>query len=139
MKLLALTLAGMLLLGNAPVNYSEKDLDCITRIVYNESNGQPDKGRQAVALVVINRSKKSEESFCETAHKPGQFDRRAFTRTIPVNKYNETRDTILPVIIGDIIDFTRGAISFHNIHVTPHWPSLVRVFTIGQQVFYRSR
>ena len=64
---------GLLLVLLFTFVFSYTDLEALTRVVYCEARGEPDKGKLAVAYTVINRTKKSGKSVAYEATKPSQF------------------------------------------------------------------
>lgn len=58
------------------LSYTQEDVECLTRVVYNEARGETAIGQVAVAMVVINRTKSSRfttNSICSTSKAPKQF------------------------------------------------------------------
>lgn len=56
--------------------FSEREIGCLTRVVYNESRNQPRIGQRAVAAVVINRALSPRwraDNLCKIAQQPAQF------------------------------------------------------------------
>ncbi|MBU6231645.1 cell wall hydrolase [Patescibacteria group bacterium] len=46
---------------------------CLLSVVYGEARGEPEEGKQAVASVVLNRSRDSGKTICEVTKEKGQF------------------------------------------------------------------
>lgn len=60
----------------ASPDFSEREIGCLTRVVYNESRNQPIAGQRAVAAVVINRSLSARwqaTNLCSIAKAKRQF------------------------------------------------------------------
>jgi RHS repeat-associated protein len=52
---------------------SNDDLLALVRVVYNETRGEPDGAKMAIAFVLLNRSNSSGNSIKDEAQKPAQF------------------------------------------------------------------
>ena len=64
---------GLLLVLLFTFVFSYTDLEALTRVVYCEARGEPDKGKLAVAYTVVNRCAKSGKSVAYEATKKYQF------------------------------------------------------------------
>jgi len=56
--------------------FSEREIECLTRVVYNESRNQAELGQRLVAATVINRSldaRWKSHDLCTIATQPRQF------------------------------------------------------------------
>src|SRR5262245_54546256 len=124
------------------------ELDCLAKTIYFEARGESEKGQRAVAAVVLNRVRSSRfpDTICDVVHQGGtasrdcQFswwcdglsdkpkDRKAWERAVAI-----ARD-----VINGAPDPTKGALYFHETHVSPSWRTqLRRVATIGSHIYYR--
>lgn len=73
--LISLCAIGILIPRDSQAERYHQALECLTRIVYNESRGEPEKGQMAVAFVVENRINSEEfpDKYCEVIKQSGQF------------------------------------------------------------------
>lgn len=98
---------------NAPVGYTDTDLELLARLIYAESRGEPYDGKVAVGAVVLNRVKsgKFPHSIREVIYAPGQF-------TCVVNgQINLTPDASAFQAARDALegrDPSKGALYFYN-------------------------
>ncbi|MBV9842410.1 MAG: cell wall hydrolase [Sphingomonadaceae bacterium] len=97
------------------------DLDTLVRTVYGEARGEPPEGQQAVASVVLNRSRSSGQPVSSVVTAPGQFEawdtpstRNAMVALDPSSAaYQSIRANILPIVTGAAPDPTGGADHFY--------------------------
>jgi spore germination cell wall hydrolase CwlJ-like protein len=122
---------------------SERDLACVAEAVYYEARGEPDRGRAAVAYVVLNRAESGEfpETPCAVVAEGCQFSYRCDGRPEAL-AVRADRDaafvTAKAVLTGAVADPTSGALFFHASRIRPGWfETRARVGKIGNHVFYR--
>ena len=95
-------------------------LDALTRVVYGEARGESEKGKIAVAWVVINRTKKSGESIEFEAKKKNQFCcYSGEMREIEAKK--ECEKIADDAINARSVDPTNGATFFYSGQNVPCW------------------
>ena len=96
------------------------DLDALTRVVYGEARGEKDKGKRAVAWVVINRSNISGKSIEYEATKKGQFCCYRGEMTEEESK-EKCEEIAQDAIDGNSSDPTDGATHFYSGNEIPDW------------------
>ncbi len=134
--------------------YREQSIDVLARTIYGEARGEPVRGKEAVAAVVVNRVRRARlrngywwghdiKSVCQ---KPWQFS--CWNESDPnrdklcaVTSANSVFKTCLRVarraVAGTLKDPTAGATHYHALGIEPPWarghePSA----TIGRHKFY---
>ncbi len=128
------------------IPYTEEDLDCITKIVYNEAGNQSLTGKRAVAFVVVNRVKSKQfkpKTVCDVinqrAYGSCQFSCGQYRHKIPPHKYTEVRGAALDALEERVPDITYGATFYKTIWSRVSWRNLIHVVTIGAHAFYKGR
>lgn len=116
---------------------SNAQVRCLATAIYHEANAEPNKGKEAVAHVVLNRrnSSKFPSSVCGVVSQPGQFSWYGKKAT----KYSpETLKIATRMYYRRGYDFTKGATFFHNPSVKPAWTKrMIHVGRIGNHHFYK--
>ena len=120
-----------------PEELSFKDISCLASAIYHESRGESNKGKVAVAQVVINRSKSKyyPNTICGVVFQPKQF----------TGLKKEVFDHISlfiakDVLVGKIKSKFPSATHFHTIHVSPKWRksnNIIRLGSVGNHIFYQ--
>lgn len=138
-----------------PIDYTAKDLRCLTQAIYYESNNQPSLGKEAVATVIVNRfySGKYPKSICRIVYQSTIKDEKkicqfSFT-CYPIKKPNykgwvEAEEIAKRVLQNRynhvILRELNKALYFHADYVKPTWSqNKVFVKQIGQHLFYQER
>ena len=125
------------------------DLTCLAAAVYYEAGNQPRAGQEAVAQVVLNRTRRAgyPASVCGVVLQGGE--RRTgcqFTfvcdgslrRRPSAAGWLQARSVAQAALDGRIDSPVGGALNYHADYVRPYWSSsLVRVAQIGAHIFYR--
>lgn len=120
-----------------------KELLCMAKVIYDETQGEPHSGKVAVGAVIMNRvnSKDYPNSVCDVAfQKRGNTCQFSGMCKKDVKKFDETSLRIAYNILikGNYKDPTKGATHFHNETVSPNWSSIyARTVKIGNHIFYR--
>ena len=125
-------------------NYTDGDLDCLSRNIYFEAGNQSTIGKLAVGLVVTNRveSPRYPDTICGVVNQKSQFswvnDGKPDT---PKDDWawEESKKIAKDILEGkaEFIDFDR-VMNYHADYVDPSWAgSMVRVDQIGNHIFYR--
>ena len=124
-------------------------LSCLAKAVYFEARGESVKGQEAVAQVVLARTKAPDrpKTVCGVVYEGSDLDTGC--------QFSFTCDGIADVVrdqaawararriaslamAGKLKRVARGATYFHARYVRPNWAShMVRVATIGTHIFYR--
>lgn len=135
--------------------YRELEIDTLARTIFGEARGEPIKGLEAVANVVLNRvrisSKKGRywwgNGIIGVCQKPYQFScwnrgDPSYQRLISVTDKNIHFATCLRIarraVIGALKDNTKGATHYHADYVSPYWAKgEAPVITIGRHIFYK--
>ena len=115
-----------------------RETQCLADNIYFEARGEPFKGKVAVALVTINRTKsdKFPRTICGVVYQKGQFTWTANKHKI--TDFTNWTDSLLAAsmamedskILGDF-----KATHYHNDTVAPAW-GLRKVAKIGKHTFY---
>lgn len=127
----------------------ENDLRCLTLAIAYEAGNQSIAGQEAVAEVVLNRTRHPifPRSVCGvvfqgwTRHTGCQFTFAcdgAIDRRLPERLLAEARGVAERVAGGQTAARVAGALNYHANYVSPAWASrLDRVAKIGAHIFYR--
>jgi N-acetylmuramoyl-L-alanine amidase len=134
----------ILFVGSASVESSNSEVECLSKIIYHEARGESLKGKKAVGMVAINRSKNSKfpSSICAVMLQPKQFSW--------VRKRPKIKDHVLKRKIDGIARTLYN--SYHVKKSTPNGlghlrsalffrsgsrPNKKQVAKVGQHRFYR--
>jgi len=125
-----------------------RQLQCLTEAVYYEAGNQPDKGKEAVAHVVLNRLKTGQfgSTVCKVVYERSTKG-CAFTWVCHGTRAKINQDVLSNVKrIAQVVysseqpDFTHGALYFHTLKAKPYWRKFVeKTLVLGDHVFYRKR
>ena len=140
--LIALSLLVLLLtptaFGKASAPGISREVHCLAENIYHEARGESFKGKLAVAVVTLNRTKKEEypRSICGVVYQKGQFSWTAKRQKI--TDWADYTDALLAANMAiensNILGNFR-ATHYHNLTVAPAW-GLRKVAKIGNHVFY---
>jgi spore germination cell wall hydrolase CwlJ-like protein len=129
--------------------------DVLARTLYGEARGEPVRGQEAIAAVVLNRVARAQRaggkywwgsSIAEVCRKPSQFScwnaadpNRAVIEavTMETRAFRVCARIALRAVAGVLGDPTKGATHYHTISCAPPWargrtPSA----QIGSHLFY---
>ncbi len=132
----------------------KRDIDILARTIFGEARGEPVRGKEAVACVVLNRVRRARvrggywwggdiQSVCL---KPWQFScwndndpNRA--KILKVDRTHRVFQTCLRVarraLAGTLKDPTHGATHYHTLNVEPPWAQgRAACVIIGRHRFY---
>lgn len=106
-----------------------------------EARGESYKGKVAVALVTLNRTKSERfpSTICGVVYQKGQFSwtRKYAKVKINVEQWQAAKDAAVSAYMGTDIISNFKATHFHNTSVNPGW-KMKKVAKIGNHTFYVS-
>ena len=126
-------------------------LDCLTMAIAYEAGQEPLSGQQAVAQVILNRTRVARfpSSVCGVVFEGSQRSTGCqFTFTCDGSIRRRLRDATIEVarmaaasvLAGQAPDWVSGATHYHANYVLPYWAVTgTRVARIGAHIFYRMR
>lgn len=127
---------------NERVNYTKKDLDCLTRNIYYEARGEDDRGKLAVAQVTINRLKTGYwgNTICRVVYAKAQFS-WTLMKKLPYPSAEllaQSEEVARKVLEGHRIRGLSRSLYYHAIHIQdPKWADTrYEAGQIGNHVFY---
>jgi N-acetylmuramoyl-L-alanine amidase len=111
---------------------------CLAENIYHEARGESFRGKLAVALVTINRTKSKAfpNTLCAVVKQPGQFSWVA-TR-VRVRDFSSFNEALAAATMAQENHFILGnftATHYHNLSVNPGW-KLQKTLKIGNHQFY---
>lgn len=138
--------------GLKPSNKPESDLVCLASTIYYEAGNQSEKGKVAVAFVVLNRlkdvqKKDPDKKVCDVIlERKGKVCQFAWVCNRPTHPFYRqlwlaSLDVANRVLDNpdDFIDPTKGAIAFRRPLDSDIWfRTLTRTASIGGHIFYKS-
>lgn len=134
--------------ANNPGEDRDAALACLTEAIVYEAAHEPLEGREAVAQVIVNRTRAGRypASICGVINQGGtrrtgcQFSyvcdgsRR---RQMPQHYFDAARPIAQAALDGTLADRVGNALFYHANYVSPRWaPSLDRIGQIGLHIFY---
>jgi len=124
-----------------------RDVECLALTIYHESRGLDERGRMAVAHVVLNRVESSNRSVCDVVyeHRRGQAPQfswiiRRDTRPHEREAWRDARSMASMMLSNRPRDFTYGATHFYNPRIVrqkPGWARNRPTTQIGAHIFVR--
>lgn len=132
---------------------NKKELECLARAIYFEARGEPEKGQEAVALVVLNRvrSEHYPNTVCGVVYQNDHMRNKCQFSFACDGKPDTIREKdayakaeriarkVLACGDGDCEDPTplMRSTHYHADHVTPRWAKkLKRTGRVGRHIFY---
>lgn len=132
----------------------DQDIDVLARTIYGEARGEPVRGKEAVAAVILNRVRLAKRrggywwgnDIQEVCTKPWQFscwndNDPNRQKLLNVDRDNTVFKTCLRVARrgarGALKDPTRGSTHYHTLNIDPPWSSgRGPTVIIGRHQFY---
>lgn len=134
-----LLLALLLLLPPLTLQASDPEFDCLVRNVYQEARGESYKGKLAVALVTLNRTKSDRfpSTICGVVYQKSQFSWTKNYSKVKIHpvQWQAAKDAAFAAYMDNGILGNFYATHFHSKAVNPGW-KLRKVATVGNHVFY---
>jgi spore germination cell wall hydrolase CwlJ-like protein len=124
----------------AATKISERELDCMTKVILYEAGAEGRAGQVAVAQVVMNRatSGRFPKTVCGVVYQPGQFSSIRSYKAPGGARWERAEEIARDVMMGEAQSGVGKALYFHATRVSPAYVrSRTRVATIGNHVFYR--
>jgi spore germination cell wall hydrolase CwlJ-like protein len=124
----------------AQASVSDRELNCMTKVVLYEAGAESRAGQVAVAQVVMNRAKSGRfpRTVCGVIYQPGQFSSIRSFKAPGGARWHRAEALARSVMTGDENSGVGSALYFHATRVSPAYVrSRTRVATIGNHVFYR--
>ena len=125
---------------------TQKQIDCLADNIYHEAGYEPLEGKQAVALVTLNRMQdpRFPKDICGVVKQRTtsvcQFSWFCQHVSDPRKKdaYKEAREVAIYVYANyeNLNDITQGALYYHADYVNPRW-KLEKTTVIGRHIFYK--
>mgnify|MGYP003335221028 CR=1 FL=1 len=124
---------------------AQKQIDCLAQNIYHEAGYEPKEGKEAVALVTLNRTQdpRFPNNICEVVKQKTsstcQFS--WFCENVSIRNrdvYLEARNVAVYVYANyeNLKDITKGALYYHADYVNPRW-KLEKTTVIGRHIFYK--
>jgi spore germination cell wall hydrolase CwlJ-like protein len=127
---------------------AKKQVDCLAENIYYEAGYEPTEGKQAVAMVTMNRTvdERFPKDICsvvkQKTNSTCQFswycEGKKFIRNYTA--YDEAKRIAIHVYANyeNLKDITHGALYYHADYVNPRW-KLQKTAVIGRHIFYKER
>ena len=115
-------------------------VECMASATYHEARGEGEQGVIAVAHTILNRSRKSNLSVCQTLRKMGQFS--FVKRGVLPHAPSEYTMLALQAINGYNrgMDKSKGATFFVFHKCKPKWlKGMKRTVRVGHHSFYKEK
>ena len=124
---------------------TQKQIDCLAENIYHEAGYEPREGKEAVALVTLNRTQdpRFPKDICGVVKQKTtsvcQFSWFCQNTSIK-NKdvYEDAKEVAVYVYANyeNLKDITKGALYYHADYVNPRW-KLEKTTVIGRHIFYK--
>ncbi len=131
--------------------FRAKELHCMATAIYFESRGEPVRGQQAVAQVIMNRVRSPyyPNTICGVIYQGSQnLNACQFSfacdgipdRATNKQQWDASMTVARQVIAGKVwVDEVGYATHYHATYVNPKWKSMVkRITRIGVHIFYKA-
>ena len=124
---------------------TQKQIDCLAQNIYHEAGYEAREGKEAVALVTLNRTQdpRFPKDICGVVKQRTtsvcQFS--WFCKEVSIRNrdaYSDARDVAVYVYANyeNLKDITKGALYYHADYVNPRW-KLEKTTVIGRHIFYK--
>lgn len=135
-----------------PLTHTEEEFECLARTIFYEAGNQSMEGKEAVALVVMNRVESEDYSrnICEVVKQKARLKNKTicqfsyFCEKLPPpwgKRWDESliaaRNGMNGIYSKDVVMLVQDSVYYHADYVKPHWAK-VKVFMgkIGDHLFY---
>jgi spore germination cell wall hydrolase CwlJ-like protein len=128
---------------------AKKQVDCLAENIYHEAGYESEKGKQAVALVTLNRTQDERfpSQICEVVKQKtqGTCQFSWFCMPVKLNRntdaYKQSMEVALFVYANyeKLKDVTDGALYYHADYVNPRWRNVEKTTVIGRHIFYKEK
>jgi len=130
------------------------DLNCLAKGIYYEASGESSKGKEAVGLVIIHRTKSTKypstvcgvitDNIIVKGKKFCQFswycqNSKKLYAPIDNDAYKECEKIARQILDGRLDDWLPGAVSFHLSKLNSKWLNngMVKIAVVGNHSFYK--
>ena len=130
-------------------NDAKRQVDCLAENIYHEAGYEPEAGKQAVALVTLNRTQDERfpQSICGVVKQRTQSVCQFSWFCMPVklrkdsDAFKQSMDVALFVYANyeKLKDVTHGALYYHADYVNPRWRNVEKTTVIGRHIFYKEK
>lgn len=132
------------------MSFTWQDVVVVTKTIWAEARGEPEAGKDAVALVIKNRAIKRKMSPAMVCLQKWQFscwnpDDPNYklisdpNRDISTIDWGECLDSFQYVFGADPKDFTKGATHYHTQAIKPKWAEGKEpCYVVGNHIFYNN-
>lgn len=123
--------------------------NCLADAIYYEAAFEPVDGQKAVAQVILNRVRDPNfpDTVCGVVYQGWQrktgcqfsfvCDGSLKRRPPTLEQREAAEDVAMQALSGKVVEQVGTATHYHTDYVNPYWsPTLVKVTTIGQHIFY---
>jgi hypothetical protein len=127
---------------------AQKQVDCLAQNIYYEAGYEPKEGKEAVAMVTLNRTQdpRFPKDICsvvkQKVNETCQFTWYCEGKKVISNMfvYNQAKEVAVYVYANyeKLSDETQGALYYHADYVNPRW-RLQKTTKIGRHIFYKER
>lgn len=117
---------------------------CLAITIYLEARGEPERGKIAVGLVVLNRAKEASVKPCDVIKVPGQFSWYRGTNSLKIKAkdqagWNASVKAAQDAVLLHPFD-TTNVTFFHHKSLRPKWTrNLTQVAIYGGHKFYSNK
>ena len=128
---------------------ARKQVDCLAENIYHEAGYEPEAGKQAVALVTLNRTQDERfpTNICGVVKQKTQGTCQFSWFCMPVklkrdsDAFKESMEVALFVYANyeKLKDITHGALYYHADYVNPRWRNVEKTTKIGRHIFYKEK
>jgi len=121
----------------------QAERNCMTQALYYEARGEGERGQEAVAEVILHRTKSGAHpnTVCGVVREPHQFSfltDGSMLRKVDQEAWDASYDLAVRILSGKLVtSLTKRATHYHTVAVSPSWSkTLVRTAKIGNHLFY---
>ena len=130
--------------------HQEDEIVCLAKNMYFEARNQSDKGKVAVAMVVLNRvnSNRFPDAVCDVVYQGGERRHKCMfswycdgisDKVHDDDTWNFIHELAKNVYINQeyMIDVTNGSLFYHAEYVSPYWSKVyTKEVVIEDHIFY---
>lgn len=128
-------------LNSRTYGYSGKDRECLTRVMFFESNRSSRDGMIAVGTVVMNRLRSGQHgnTICEVVGERGQFAPGVLSRPLNSKALPDVVEAADAVLKGERAPKLKNAMHFHTAGLKFPYKNMHYVEVAGGNAFYEKR
>lgn len=131
------------------VKVDPEELECLQKNVYFEAGNQSRRGKEAVALVTLNRIRANHypDNVCDVVYQRKQFSwtflkknhNPKLNNVLEKKQWEVSGEVAMAALRGEVENFLGNSTHYHATYVNPSWASSSRMMNVAKidtHIFY---